>query len=271
MQNVIPSRILGTPLTAAPVEGILAALFMLVVGVGYITIQVKKGKNDPEASIECYQVQGGVIDEEKIGQTAPGFWTALFPLVVAFVMINGFGLEILYGLGSGCILAAIAFRKNIGGLSGVFKTISEGFNNGVSPAIMIAAVVGVGSVISETEVFQIVQENIINLPLPGLIKIAAITTIIAGITGSASGGLTIVLELFGETFISWGFSPEIIHRIASIACGGLDTLPWNGTVVLLFMLSGVSYRKGYKYVAMESVIFPLLSLIPLVIYYSIFG
>ena len=113
------------------------------------------------------------------------------------------------------------------------------------------------------------QENIINLPLPGLVKVAAITTIIAGITGSASGGLTIALELFGETFISWGYTPEIIHRVASIACGGLDTLPWNGTVVMLFALSGVSYKKGYKHVAMETVILPLLSLIPVFIYYSI--
>ena len=99
--------------------------------------------------------------------------------------------------------------------------------------------------------------------------VAAITTIIAGITGSASGGLTIALELFGETFISWGYTPEIIHRVASIACGGLDTLPWNGTVVMLFALSGVSYKKGYKHVAMETVILPLLSLIPVFIYYSI--
>jgi len=90
-----------------------------------------------------------------------------------------------------------------------------------------------------------------------------------GITGSASGGLTIALELFGETFISWGYTPEIIHRVASIACGGLDTLPWNGTVVMLFALSGVSYKKGYKHVAMETVILPLLSLIPVFIYYSI--
>ena len=133
--------------------------------------------------------------------------------------------------------------------------------------IIIASVVGVGKVVSATDVFALVQENIINLPLPGLVKVAAITTIIAGLTGS--GGLTVALELFGETFISWGYTPEIIHRVASIACGGLDTLPWNGTVVMLFALSGVSYKKGYKHVAMETVILPLLSLIPVFIYYSI--
>ena len=268
MQNIIPTQILGTALTAAPVEGVLATLFMIVVGVGYLYWQVKKGHNDPEAAIELYQVQGGILDEKELEQRAPGFWISLLPMVVTFVLINGFGVELLYGLTAGCVLS-LFFCKSLGGVKGFGEIVSEGFNNGIFPCIIIAAVVGVGKVVSATDVFALVQENIINLPLPGLVKVAAITTIIAGITGSASGGLTIALELFGETFISWGYTPEIIHRVASIACGGLDTLPWNGTVVMLFALSGVSYKKGYKHVAMETVILPLLSLIPVFIYYSI--
>ena len=167
------------------------------------------------------------------------------------------------------MLSLLFFYKSLGGIKGFGNIVSEGFNNGIFPCIIIASVVGVGQVVSNTEAFAVLQKNIINLPLPGLIKVAAITTIIAGITGSASGGLTIALNLFGETFISWGYTPEIIHRVASIACGGLDTLPWNGTVVMLFALSGVSYKKGYKHVAVETVILPLLSLIPVFIYYSI--
>ena len=267
MQNIIPTQILGTALTAAPVEGVLATLFMIVVGVGYLSWQVKKGHDDPEAAIELYQVQGGILDEKELEQRAPGFWISLLPMVVTFVLINGFGVELLYGLTAGCVLSLLFFCKSLGGVKGFGEIVSEGFNNGIFPCIIIAAVVGVGKVVSATDVFALVQENIINLPLPGLVKVAAITTIIAGITGS--GGLTIALELFGETFISWGYTPEIIHRVASIACGGLDTLPWNGTVVMLFALSGVSYKKGYKHVAMETVILPLLSLIPVFIYYSI--
>ena len=266
MQNIIPTQILGTALTAAPVEGVLATLFMIVVGVGYLYWQVKKGHDDPEAAIELYQVQGGILDEKELEQRAPGFWISLLPMVVTFVLINGFGVELLYGLTAGCVLSLLFFCKSLGGVKGFGEIVSEGFNNGIFPCIIIAAVVGVGKVVSATDVFALVQENIINLPLPGLVKVAAI---IAGITGSASGGLTIALELFGETFISWGYTPEIIHRVASIACGGLDTLPWNGTVVMLFALSGVSYKKGYKHVAMETVILPLLSLIPVFIYYSI--
>lgn len=269
MQNIIPSQILDTPLTAAPVEGVLATLFMIVFGVGYLYWQVEKGRNDPQAAIECYHVQGDVLDEKELEQRAPNFVISLLPMVIAFVLINGFKVELLYGLGVGCLLSILLFYKALGGASGIFGVISDGFNNGIFPCVIIAAVVGVGKVISATDVFAMIQENIIDLPLPGLLKIAVITTIIAGITGSASGGLTIALELFGETFISWGYTPEIIHRVASIACGGLDTLPWNGTVVMLFALSGVSYSKGYKHVAVETVILPLLSLIPVFLYYSI--
>ena len=269
MQNIIPSQILGTSLTAAPVEGVLATLFMVVFGVGYLSWEAKKGRDTPEAAIELYQVQGGTLDEAELEGRAPGFWVSLIPMVVAFALINGVKVELLYGLGAGCVLSVLMFWKSLGGLTGIRDVVSEGFNNGIFPCIIIASVVGVGKVISATDVFALIQGNIINLPLPGLLKVAAITTIIAGITGSASGGLTIALELFGETFMSWGYTPEIIHRVASIACGGLDTLPWNGTVVMLFALSGVSYKKGYKHVAVETVILPLLSLIPVFLYYSI--
>ena len=269
MQNIIPTQILGTTLTAAPVEGVLATLFMLIFGVGYLYWQVKKGHDDPAAAIELYQVQGGILDERELEQRAPNFLISLIPLVITFVLINGFDVELLYGLAAGCVLSLLFFYKYLGGIKCFGDIVSEGFNNGIFPCIIIASVVGVGQVVSNTEAFAVLQKNIINLPLPGLIKVAAITTIIAGITGSASGGLTIALNLFGETFISWGYTPEIIHRVASIACGGLDTLPWNGTVVMLFALSGVSYKKGYKHVAVETVILPLLSLIPVFIYYSI--
>ena len=93
------------------------------------------------------------------------------------------------------------------------------------------------------------------------------------IAGSASGGLQIALDALADNFIQMsqtsGIPLAVFHRVGSIACGGLDTLPWNGTVVMLFALSGVSYKKGYKHVAMETVILPLLSLIPVFIYYSI--
>ena len=246
------------------------------------------------------------MDEKELEQRAPGFWISLLPMVVTFVLINGFGVELLYGLAAGCVLSLLFFCKSLGGVKGFGEIVSEGFNNGIFPCIIIASVVGVGKVVSATDVFALVQENIIKffnregyklsdaledeiealvrggcagVPSPTGAELGRIETrpemraeyleALVQRAGADLSGLTIALELFGETFVSWGYTPEIIHRVASIACGGLDTLPWNGTVVMLFALSGVSYKKGYKHVAVETVILPLLSLIPVFIYYSI--
>lgn len=134
MQNIIPTQILGTALTAAPVEGVLATLFMIVVGVGYLYWQVKKGHNDPEAAIELYQVQGGILDEKELEQRAPGFWISLLPMVVTFVLINGFGVELLYGLTAGCVLSLLFFCKSLGGVKGFGEIVSEASTTGSSPA-----------------------------------------------------------------------------------------------------------------------------------------
>ncbi len=162
MQNVIPSRVLGTTLTAAPVEGVLATLFMLVFGVGYLYWVAKKNADDPEGAIELYQVQGGILDEEELMHRAPSFIISIIPIVVTFVLINGFGIELLYGLAVGCVLSAVMFWKSLGGIKAIGEIISTGFNNGMLPCIIIASVVGVGKVISATDAFALVQQNIIN-------------------------------------------------------------------------------------------------------------
>lgn len=266
MQNIIPSRVLNTSLMAAPVEGILATSFNLIIGLIWLQYHINKGKDTPEADIKNYKIETIDLDEETLDKKSPNFIISILPMLISLILINIVRINLIYGLSIGCIIGLILFRRSI---EDIKNMISSGFNDGIMPTVLIASIVGVGSVIGTTPIFSIIQENIIHIPIPGLAKIGAITTIMAGITGSASGGLTMALELFGEQFINLGYSPEIIHRVASIAAGGLDTLPWNGTVVMLFALSGVSYQKGYLHVAVESVILPLLSLIPVFIYYAL--
>ncbi len=262
LQNIIPTQTLGTSLMATPVEGIAAAVFIFIVGTAYLMYEANKGRDLPEADIRNYEIQGNTPNYEELDGTAPSFVVSLIPMVITLVLINIFQVNIIYGLIIGCVIACVLFRNSI---PDMWTTFSEGFNKGIYPTMIVASVVGVGRVVGATPVFELLRTNIINIPVSGISKIAAMTTIVAGITGSASGGLTMVMELFGQEFLTWGYSPEIVHRVAAIASGGLDTLPWNGTVVMLFALSGVEYRKGYKMVAVESVILPLLSLIPAIL------
>ena len=56
-------------------------------------------------------------------------------------------------------------------------------------------------------------------------------TLIAGLTGSASGGQAIALPILAPLYLAQGVDPEALHRVVAIASGGLDSLPHNGYVV----------------------------------------
>ncbi|MGZ6550703.1 MAG: GntP family permease, partial [Tumebacillaceae bacterium] len=83
-----------------------------------------------------------------------------------------------------------------------------------------------------------------------LISEALAVNVLAGITGSASGGLSIALDVMGKQYLTMaqatGISPELLHRIASMASGGMDTLPHNGAVITLLAITGLTHRQSYK-------------------------
>ena len=98
---------------------------------------------------------------------------------------------------------------------------------------------------------------------------------LAGITGSASGGLSIALQALGETYyqrgIDAGINPELLHRVASMSCGGLDSMPHNGAVITLFLICGVTHRQGYKDVGVVSILCPLVATITVIALGTMFG
>ncbi len=98
---------------------------------------------------------------------------------------------------------------------------------------------------------------------------------LAGITGSASGGLSIALEALSENYLEManqvGLSPEVLHRVASLACGGFDTLPHNGAVITLLSICGLTHKKSYFDIFMVAVIFPFVATTTIVILGSLFG
>jgi H+/gluconate symporter-like permease len=86
--------------------------------------------------------------------------------------------------------------------------------------------------------------------IPDPLANAAVTvTALAGITGSASGGLSIALAAMSATFVrnaeAAGVPMEVMHRVASMASGGMDTLPHNGAVITLLAVTGLTHRQAY--------------------------
>jgi H+/gluconate symporter-like permease len=87
-----------------------------------------------------------------------------------------------------------------------------------------------------------------------LISLAAATGIIAGATGSGVGGLGVALGAFAERYLALGISPEVIHRIGTLAGVTFDSLPHNGAVITLLTIVGFSHKEAYKPIFITTVV-----------------
>ena len=120
--------------------------------------------------------------------------------------------------------------------------------------------------------FAVIQAAILAIPGSPLVSLAASTSILAGITGSASGGMSIALGVLGETYLQkaivLGINPQVLHRIAAIACGGLDSLPHNGAVITLLGICGLTHKQSYADIGMCTVVIPTIAVVVCIIFAS---
>jgi H+/gluconate symporter-like permease len=98
---------------------------------------------------------------------------------------------------------------------------------------------------------------------------------LAALTGSASGGMTIALDALGATYLALaeqqGVNPELLHRIAAIGAGTLDSLPHNGAVVTLLAVCRSSHRESYFHIAMTAIVGPIVALAAVIVLAGMFG
>lgn len=144
------------------------------------------------------------------------------------------------------------------------------------PIFNTASEVGYGAVIASLAGFVIIRDSILNLnPENPLISEAIAMTTLAGITGSSSGGLSIALSTLGENYyamaLSAGIDPELMHRVAVMAAGGLDTLPHSGAVITLLAICGLTHRQSYLNIAMVTMLIPLVATTVIIVLGTMFG
>ena len=136
-----------------------------------------------------------------------------------------------------------------------------------------SAIVGYGNIIKALPIFTVIQTSIMNISSNPIISEAISVNIICGLTASASGGLGITLSALAPTFIEMSqklsISPEILHRIASLSSGGLDTLPHNGAVITTLAICGLTHKESYKDIFVTSVVVPIVTTILIVAVVSI--
>jgi H+/gluconate symporter-like permease len=135
----------------------------------------------------------------------------------------------------------------------VSKTFAEGSKAAVAGALLAAmntaTEYGFGGVIASLPGFLAIRDALGGIPNV-LVREAVTVTSLAGITGSASGGMSIALAAMSKDFIeaanAVGIPMEVLHRVAAMASGGMDTLPHNGAVITLLAVTGLTHRESYK-------------------------
>jgi H+/gluconate symporter-like permease len=171
------------------------------------------------------------------------------------------------------IVTVIAINRHR--LPGLRETMDSGANASVLPVLSVASLVGFGAVVAAVPAFAIVRNWVLSIEGGPLVSLAVATNLLAALTGSASGGLTIALEALGSTYIrlatQHGIDPALLHRIAVLSAGTLDSLPQNGAVVTLLAVCGSTHRESYFDIVMAAIVGPIIALAAVIALGSIFG
>ena len=183
-----------------------------------------------------------------------GIWSVIVALIVA-------------------ILVLVALNRQR--LSELRASVDAGANASVLPIISVASLVGFGAVVAALPAFAAVAEWVLSIGGGPLVSLAVSTNVLSALTGSASGGMTIALEALGPIYLQiaavQGIDPALLHRIAVIGAGTLDSLPHNGAVITLLAVCGSTHRKSYFDIVMCCVVSAMLALIAVIIIGGMFG
>jgi H+/gluconate symporter-like permease len=163
------------------------------------------------------------------------------------------------------VLVAVNYRR----LPALRDSMDAGANASVLPVLSVASLVGFGSVVAALPAFGLVRDWVLGIGGGPLVSLAVATNVLASLTGSASGGLTIALDALGATYLKiaheQGIDPGLLHRVAVIGAGTLDSLPHNGGVVTLLAVCNSTHRESYLDIVMVSIVGGLLALAVVII------
>jgi H+/gluconate symporter-like permease len=153
--------------------------------------------------------------------------------------------------------------------------VDAGASASVLPVVSVASLVGFGAVVAAMPAFAVVRDWVLSIGGGPLVSLAVATNILAALTGSASGGLTIALESLGGPFMQMAhdlaIDPALMHRVAVIGAGTLDSLPHNGAVVTLLAVCGATHKESYFDIVMVGIVGAIIALVAVIVLGTMFG
>jgi H+/gluconate symporter-like permease len=274
IQNIIPTTFFGTTTMAAPILGPIGGVFILIVGMAYLDSRRRSAASSGEG------YGSGHLNEPEAGddhEMVPAV-LACVPLAVVAVMNivftellpRWYGAKATLALTPGATPLVLDVPRQVGvwavegalllGIATVsifaWRRVSAAFSKASQMAIAgcllatlnTASEFGFGAVIAALPGFVAIQSAMKAITNPLINEAIAVTTL-AGMTGSASGGLSLALAAMADQFKAAAAAAhipmEVLHRVAAMACGGMDTLPHNGAIITLLAITGLTHRQSY--------------------------
>lgn len=315
IQNAIPMPYFGTSPFAAPGLGILTALIMFALGQLWLERRARatsEGYGDhpdtaplaatalrDRAAAEGFDI--AEISAEARPAELPSLMLAAMPLATVIAVNLAFTTLVIPAMNTDYLAASEYGATTIDSVRGIWSiivalvisilvmiamnrsrlprlntTLDAGAHASLLPIFNTASLVGFGSVIASLSAFALIRDSVVDIGGDNpLISVAVSVSLLAGMTGSASGGMSIALTTLGavylETAQAAGISPDLMHRVTAVATGGLDALPHNGAVITLLAICGLTHREAYFDIAVVAVVVPIIALIVLITLGTLLG
>jgi H+/gluconate symporter-like permease len=155
------------------------------------------------------------------------------------------------------------------------ESLDAGANSSVLPVLTVGSVVGFGAVVAALPAFAMIRDAVLSIQGGPLVSLTVAMNMLAGLTGSASGGMTIALDALGDTYLrlafEHGIDPALMHRVTTISAGTLDALPHNGTVLTVLQVCRLSHRESYLDMVMTVVVSTIIACAVVIVLGSVFG
>ncbi|HFI0448149.1 TPA: GntP family permease [Streptococcus suis] len=242
IQNVIPTKVLGTSLTAAPLISLAASMTLLVFGLLYMAYCLKKSLANGETYNEEEDEVAVMIAEKK-----PNLFLSVLPLISligTIFLLNKLPNVLAIGLLVSILLSALIFYPYLPDQKEILNTAATA---SIVPAFATSSTVAFGTVLTLSTGFTFIQDWIQQIPGSPLISLSVSTALVSGIIGSSSGAVGIASNNFLPAYLEMGINPELLHRVVVVASAILTVVPQSGVMITFHNLSKLSMKRGLKY------------------------
>lgn len=295
IQNAIPIPFFGTNSFAAPGLGIIASIWMFAFGMLWLNRRAASAKAKGEGYGE-HKEEIAAVDESHL----PSFVVALIPILLVLGLNYVFTAYVFPAidtsylatdkfkkvplsavLGIWSIIAAMVIAVvvviilNKNRLKNVVDTLNKGTMGSLLPMANVASEVAYGAVIASLAAFAVVREALKAVSPDPVVSLWVVVTVLAGMTGSASGGMSLALGAMGEYYAqaaqAAGINPQIMHRMAALGSAAMDILPHNGAVITLLAICSLTHKESYYDLFMVGSLSAFTSSILVLVIYEMFG